>query len=133
MGKLVFLAAAAALATVPLQAAPRLAPEAQLANLIDGRTGGAPVSCISLREIRSIRIIEGTAIVYRAGSTLYVNRPRTGMESVRKGDALLGRPFSSRLCSTEVLQVFDPTTGIARDSVFLDEFVPYRGRGLSRR
>ncbi len=133
MRTLGFLAAAMLLSAVPLQAAPRLAPEAQLADMIDGRAAGEPVSCISLRNIRSMRIIEGTALVYRTGNTLYVNRPRSGAESLRKWDAVLARPFSTQLCSTEVLQLFDPTTGIGRDSVFLGEFVPYRGPRLSRR
>ena len=133
MSKLVYVAAAAMLSAVPLQAAPRLAPQERLANLIDGRVAGAPVSCISLRSIRSTEIIDGTAIVYRAGNTVYVNTPRSGAESLRRSDAFVTRRFSPRLCNTEVLQVYDPGTGISRGSVFLDEFVPYRGRGLTRR
>ncbi|HEV2078987.1 MAG TPA: hypothetical protein VGR19_03690 [Allosphingosinicella sp.] len=133
MRTLGFLAAATVLLAVPLQAAPRLAPEAQLAKLIDGRTAGEAVSCISLRSIRSIRVIEGTAIAYHVGNTLYVNRPRTGAEFLRKTDSFVSRPFSTQLCSTEVLEVFDAGTGLPRGPVFLGEFVPYRGPRLSRR
>ncbi len=133
MRKLVPLAVAAVLGSVPLQAAPKLAPEARLASLIDGRAEGAPVSCINLRGLRSTQIIEGTAIVYRAGSTVYVNRPRSGAQSLSQFDTFVTKPFSNRLCSADILEIYDTTTGTPRGVIFLRDFVPYRGPGITRR
>jgi hypothetical protein len=62
-----------------------LSPEAQLAKALDGRVAGEPVNCLSLRSIRSSRIIDRTAIVYQVGNTLYVNRPRAGADSSTSG------------------------------------------------
>jgi hypothetical protein len=72
------LAASLVLASGSVAAAPRLEPEAQLARALEGRVAGEPVDCIQLRNIRSSRIIDDTAILYDAGGTLYVNRPRSG-------------------------------------------------------
>lgn len=48
----------------------------QLEKILAGRVAGKPTSCINLRNTTSSQIIEGRAIVYRVGSTLYVNEPR---------------------------------------------------------
>lgn len=115
----------ALLATGSAQAAPR-DPEARLAREIEGRVAGDPVDCIDLHRVRSSRIIDNTAIVYEAGNTLYVNRPRAGAESLDRWDTMVVRPFSSRLCSVDTIRMIDPTSQIMTGIVFLGEFVPYR-------
>jgi hypothetical protein len=116
----------AILVAVPAAAAEKLAPEAQLSRAVEGRLAGAAVDCINLRPSGSHQIVEDSAIVYRTGSTLYVNRPRFGAQSLNAMDALVTRTFSSRLCSGDVVEVVDPTTGVLRGLVFLGEFVPYK-------
>lgn len=64
------------LSTTTAQSAPRLHPEQQLARILQGRVAGKPVNCVDLQNIRSTQIIDRTAIVYGAGSTIYVNRLR---------------------------------------------------------
>ncbi len=120
---------AIALAAAPLQAAPRLTGEAELARLIEGRVAGEPVDCVHLRRIRSSRIIDNTAIVYDAGSTIYVNRPRSGRESLDNWDTMVVKPFASRLCSIDVVQLYDAGAGFFSGIVFLGDFVPYRKPG----
>src|SRR5688500_16819792 len=88
-----FLATALVLATTSAQAAPRLSGEEKLAREIEGRVAGEPVRCLPFHRIRSSRIIDDTAIVYDAGSTLYVNRPRAGRESLDQWDMLVTRTF----------------------------------------
>ena len=65
--------AAAAVAAVPAAATARekLAPEAQLAKLLEGRVAGKARDCISLSAVTSSQVIDKTAIVYRTpcGST----------------------------------------------------------------
>ena len=121
----------ALLATGPAQAE-RRDPQAQLARVLDGRVAGEPVDCISLNRVRSSRIIENTAIVYDAGSTIYVNRPRSGADSLDRWDTMVVRPFGSRLCSVDTVRMVDPTSHIMTGIVFLGDFVPYtRVRGGS--
>lgn len=120
---------AIALAAAPLQAAPRLTGEAELARLTEGRVAGEPVDCVHLRRIRSSRIIDNTAIVYDAGSTIYVNRPRSGRESLDNWDTMVVKPFASRLCSIDVVQLYDAGAGFMSGIVFLGDFVPYRKPG----
>jgi hypothetical protein len=126
MKKLLPLLAAAA-AALPLSAASaeRLTPEAKLEKALEGRVAGEPVDCINIRDVRSSRIINDTAIVYDAGNTLYVNRP-AGRESLDQWDVLVTKLHNSRLCSRDVVELYDPAARMQTGFVFLGEFVPYR-------
>lgn len=123
------LFAAAVLPLASLQAGPRLAPEAQLALALEGRSAGEPVDCINLRSIRSSRIIDDTAILYESGNTIYVNRPRAGRESLDRWDTLVTKTHSSQLCSIDVVRLYDSASRFETGFVFLGEFVPYRRDG----
>lgn len=124
---LILGAAAAATAFVPAQAAsPSEKARAQLARDLEGRVAGEPVRCIDLSRVRSSRIIPGEAIVYDAGSTIYVNRPRSGAQSLDHWDKMLTRTFASRLCSIDTVQLYDTAFNGPTGIVFLGEFVPYR-------
>ena len=89
--------------SVAADARPRIAPEAKLAKLLDGRVAGKPQDCIFLPSIRGSRIIDRTAIVYDAGRTLWVNRPRSGAESLDDDDILVTNLYGggSSLCSID--------------------------------
>lgn len=116
------------LASTPAQAEPpRARAEAKLARSLEGRVAGEPVDCLNLRDIRSSRIIDRTAILYETGGgTLYVNRPRAGRESLDSWDVLVTRPHGGRLCSIDVVQLYDASARMQTGVVFLSEFVPYR-------
>jgi len=122
---LLFVSFLAAAATAPA-AAPRERGEAELERTLAGRVAGEPVDCINLRNIRGSRIVDRTAIVYESGSTLYVNRPRAGRESLDDWDVLVTKTHSSQLCSIDVVQLFDRSAQFQTGSVFLGAFVPYR-------
>lgn len=126
MRKLIpLIAASLVLGTGAAQAKER-DPEAQLARALEGREAGEPVSCIDLFRVRSSRVIEGTAILYDAGSIIYVNRPRNGAEELNRFDTLVTRTPSTQLCSVDVVHTVDLTSNTLTGSVFLGEFVPYR-------
>jgi hypothetical protein len=114
-----FVGAAAAQAERPNR-------EAELERALQGRVAGEPVDCIDLHRVRSSRIINDTAIIYEAGGTLYVNRPRAGAETLNQWDALVTRLPTSRLCSIDTVRLVDPSTQTMTGIVFLGEFVPYR-------
>lgn len=122
---LVAIAAGVAVA-LPAQAEQRRTPEQQLARALEGRVAGQPVNCVNLRSVRNSRIIDGTAILFDAGSTIYVNRPRAGAESLDRDDTQVVRSFAGQLCSIDTIRMIDPVSGMFRGSVFLGEFVPYR-------
>ncbi|MEA1014766.1 hypothetical protein [Sphingosinicella sp. LY1275] len=117
-------------ALVAASAQPGLArpkdPEARLAQALEGRVAGEPVDCIQLRNIRSSRIIDGTAIVYQVGSTLYVNRAEGGQQSLDRDDIMVTDTRSSRLCSIDVVRLYDATARMQTGFVALGPFVPYR-------
>jgi hypothetical protein len=132
MPKLVsFLAAAALAATVitPTAAGTRAERgEARLAKLLDGREAGEPVDCIQLSSVSSTEVIDGTAIVYRVGSKLYVNRPAIGASSLRRDDVLLFSNYEPRLCSIDTLRLIDNSSHFQKGFVGLSKFVPYGKR-----
>jgi hypothetical protein len=115
-----------------LSAAPRLTSEERLARALEGRVAGEPVSCIQLRNVRSSQIIDDTAILYDSGSTIYVNHPRAGRESLDRWDVLVTRTHSSQLCSIDVVHLYDSASRFQTGTVFLGDFVPYRKASASR-
>lgn len=119
--------AAAGLMTAPaVQAKPKLTGEEQLAKMLEGRVAGKPVNCIPLRQSTDTTIIDGTAIVYRVGSTLYVNRP-TNAEMLDQDDILVTRLWGTQLCSVDTVQLHDRSLpNMWNGFVGLREFVPYK-------
>lgn len=122
--------AGAILATSATAAVPRdnASGEARLARIVEGRTAGAPVDCINLRGITSTEVIDRTAIIYRSGGRLYVNRPDAGLSSLRRNDILVTRTSLSQLCSVDVVRLLDPTVRFQTGFVGLGRFVPYSRR-----
>ena len=119
--------AAAALAFAPgATAKEKLTPDEQLAKLLEGRVAGEPSDCINLPSVDSSQIIDKTAIVYRNGSTLWVNKPRSGADSLNDDDVLVTKTTGSQLCSIDTVQLHDRSTHFWRGFVSLGEFVPYR-------
>ena len=102
-----------------------LPPEALLARMLEGRVAGKPVSCISQYNIRSAEIIDGTAIVYRVGSKLYVNRPRSGASWLDRDDILATRTVGSQLCRVDSVRLIDRASRFPTGFVMLGDFVPY--------
>lgn len=124
---------AAALAAGSLLAAgtaadakPRLTAEQQLAKALEGRVAGEPVDCIFTPRVTSTRIYDKTAIVYDAGSTIWVNRPDSGASALDNDDILVTRQFGAQLCNVDVVHMVDRTGGFWRGSLGLGKFVPYK-------
>lgn len=117
----VFIAAVAAASAVQAQAPDR---EAQLAQELGDRVAGEPVRCINYRQVRNTRIVNDTAILFRIGSTIFVNRPRSGAETLDDSFALVNARSDGRLCSGDNLQLTEGM-GITR-MIVAGDFVPYR-------
>lgn len=100
--------------------------EAELARAIQGRVAGAPVQCIDLHRIRSSRIITDTAIIYDAGSVVYVNRPANGADQLNQWDTMVTRTSTTQLCNVDTVTMVDRASHSFTGVVFLGDFVPYR-------
>jgi hypothetical protein len=124
MQKLVSLIPAVLLLVgVSAQAATDRGSDAKLARAIEAK----PVSCINLRDIRSSRIIDRTAIVYEvSGGTYYVNRPTSGAFSLRSGLILVTDTHSSQLCSIDIVRLYDSMSRMELGAIGLGKFTPYR-------
>ena len=125
IGTLAIVAAAAGLAAAPLDARNRMSGEERLAKLIEGRVAGKPADCIFTPGNRNLTIIDKTAIVYRAGSKVWVNRT-AHPEDIDEDDVLIIKRFSgSSLCRQDIITLADRGTGMFSGTIFLTDFVPY--------
>ena len=102
--------------------------EAKLARMLEGRTAGEPVNCISALSSSRLEVIEHVGIVYDAGSTIYVARP-TDPRQLARDDILVFNRFGSQLCTNDVIRTVDRYQGHTTGAVFLEEFVPYTKAG----
>ena len=100
--------------------------EAELARAIQGRVAGEPVQCIDLHRIRNSRVITDTAIIYDAGSVVYVNRPANGADQLNQWDAMVTRTSTSQLCNVDTVTMIDRASHSFTGVVFLGDFVLYR-------
>lgn len=111
--------------TFPAQAA-RPTAEARLTKALEGRQAGKPVDCIPQHQIQSTEIFERTAILYRVGSTLYVNRPESGANFLDRNDVLVTDTHNSNLCSIDIVRLLDSGSRMQSGSLGLGKFVPYK-------
>lgn len=102
--------------------------EAKLARMLEGRTAGEPVSCISTPRSNRLEVIEHVGLVYDAGNTIYVARP-SNPKALGPWDVPVIERFGSQLCKTDVIRTVDRSDGMFRSVVFLDGFVPYTKAG----
>lgn len=99
--------------------------EARLARMLEGRTAGAPLSCINTVRSDKLEVIGGVAVVYDGGQTIYVARP-TDPHMLGRNDAIVMDRFSPlRLCVQDQMRTVDRYDHFHTGVVFLQDFVPY--------
>ena len=100
--------------------------EEKLAKLLVGRVAGEPQSCIRTLGSRNLSQIDGTALTYRDGDTVWVNYTRNP-DSIDDRDIMVIDRFSgSSLCRTDQVKLVDRVNGFLSGILLLDEFVPYK-------
>ena len=100
--------------------------EERLGKLLEGRVAGEPERCIRTLGRAPLRIIDGTAIVYKSGGTLWVNRTENP-EDLDDNDRLVIRRLSaSQLCRLDTVTTEDRYNDFLTGQIFLGDFVPYR-------
>lgn len=100
----------------------------KLARALAGRTAGPPVSCIGNSRGSEMTVVDDYTILFKEGGTVYVQKPRGGCQGIGNGFYSLVTRIngSSRLCSGQIGEVVDRTTGFGYGSCVFDNFVPYR-------
>ncbi len=122
--------AIAAAATLPLSIAAQAGDkkldrgEKELAELLEGYEAGEPVNCLNKSQRDRLRIIDGTALVFRDGRTIYVNRTNAP-RYIDDFDVPVFKPFGTRLCRSDQVEWVSRGSGISRPVSFLKEFTPY--------
>lgn len=105
-------------------ATPAMSPA--LTEVLEGRTAGKPVDCISLPRIRSSTIVDRTAVIYKESRRRwYVNVPDNGACPLAPQRATIVRVPGTRLCSGDLISVVDFPQHFGFGSCALGRFVPY--------
>lgn len=121
------------LLATPLLAQDTAAPESaemtrgeqKLAKLLDGRVAGEAKSCIRTIGSRNLQQIDGTALAYRDGDTVWVNYTNNPSD-IDDSDIMVIKRFSgTSLCRTDTIRLVDRLAGFTTGVLFLDDFVPY--------
>lgn len=123
------LVSAAMIVGMPVAAAAKnkLTGEEKLAKMLEGRVAGQPEDCITLSSASSSQVIDKTAIVYRIGGTLWVNKPESGAEALDDYNSILVTKLNgSRLCSIDTIELRDRSSHMYTGFLSLGKFVPYR-------
>jgi hypothetical protein len=130
MRKLILAIAATAALTgsVSLDAKPRLTPQERLDKMLVGRVAGKPVSCISSWNTRDMTVLDKTALVYRSGGTIWVNRPENARD-LDDDDVLVTKIHGSQFCKLDIVRTHDRTSHFPTGFISLGDFVPYKKAG----
>ena len=129
---LTIIGAVASLATLSAsQAEVARSPKAsqKLAQALQGRTAGPPVSCISnIRGQAKMRVIDDGTILFRDQSIIYLQQPRSECSGIEDGKySLITRKFGTgQICSGDINQLVDVGTGFQAGFCTFGPFVPYR-------
>lgn len=108
-----------------VSAKPKLTPQERLDKMLDGREAGKPVSCISTYDSRDMTVLDKVGIVFRSGSTIYVNRPQNA-DQLDSDDILVTKTFGSQLCRLDIVHTVDRTGHFPTGFINLGDFVPYK-------
>jgi hypothetical protein len=116
-----------ACSTAPAEQArsPRAAKE--LADALAGRVAGPPQRCISNFPQVEVQVIDDWTILYREGSTVYVQNPQGGCPGIGIGSRTLvtRQVGTSQMCQGDINQAVDLRTGIGGAPCVFGPFVPY--------
>ncbi len=129
---MLLVAAALTSCSTPMGSSPEVGArsQAELQRLLAGRTAGPAVSCLPPGRSGDMTTIAGGTVVFRSGSTYYVNQMRGGCPGLNSQNTIVTRHFGGGgLCSGEIAQIVQPTAGFTVGSCVFGDFVPYRRPG----
>jgi hypothetical protein len=86
-----------------------------------------PKSCVALNRVGEQRIVGDSTIYFKEGATWYRNDIPGGCPGLTPRRSFSSRTPSTRLCSGDIITVFDPMVSIPYASCGLGEFTPVAG------
>ena len=116
----------AACSTAPVQEtrSPRAAKA--LADALEGRVAGPPERCIRNYPTTQLQVIDDWTLLYREGSTVYVQNPRGGCPGLGRGRTLVTRQVgTSQMCDGDINQTVDLLSRTGGAACVFGPFVPY--------
>jgi hypothetical protein len=127
MRALPFLLAVAACAA-PL---PERAHRYDGAELLTGRTAGAPQSCVAADQLTSLRILDARSVGFERGRILWVSRLPRDCPGLRADDRLSVEMHGREYCRDDRFSVVPAGSAqlgpwVGGPVCTLGEFVPYR-------
>ena len=124
LAPLLLTGCSAAVATDPVRNA---RAETRMGQMLAGKVAGQTRSCISAREAARQSIIDERTILYRVGANrLFRNDIPGGCPRLGPRSTLVRRSTSPRLCSGEIFEVRDASTGFVHGACTFGEFTEYR-------
>lgn len=124
---LALVAGCAATPPSPAQLRAQARDAAQLDEALAGFTPGKPVNCVENRDLRGPEAYGDTTLLFRASRKLiWRTETRGSCNDVKRGDALITRQYTSRLCKGDVARTADLHSGFQTGTCIIGEFVPYR-------
>lgn len=120
------LGACSASMSTPMPAERSAAAEAKLDRLIAGKTAAKPITCLPSYKADQMVTIDDNTIAFKDGSRVYVNNMRGGCNHLGTGMyALVTRTSMNALCSGDIAQIADLSSGMTVGACALGEFTPY--------
>ncbi|MCP1469370.1 hypothetical protein J3E64_001045 [Sphingobium sp. OAS761] len=100
---------------------------AKLAQALDGKVAGTPVSCIDRRTQSNLTAISDTVLLYRVSrKLLYRNDLIGSCSGLARGDIVVTQSFGTQLCRGDMTRTVDRTSGMMTGACALGDFTPYR-------
>ncbi len=117
--------AACATASEPMQRSAKM--QQTYDRMLAGKVAGKAESCLPTNRSNDMTVIDDNTILFRNGSTVYVNQPLGGcMNLHQSGRALVTRNVGPQLCRGDIATVVDNTSGVTVGSCSLGDFIPYK-------
>ena len=117
----------ASCSTAPAEQARSPKAEQELAEALAGRVAGPPQRCISNFPQVEVQVIDDSTILYREGSTVYVQNPQGGCPGIGIGSrTLVARQVgTSQMCEGDINEAVDLRSGVGGAPCVFGPFTPY--------
>lgn len=100
--------------------------DAPLSHELAGRAVGAPQACIPTMSNDSLSAIDSTTLVYRSGTTIYLNHPSAPCSAIAPFNTLIVEAQAGHYCRGDRVRGLEPGATIAGPVCILGDWVPYR-------
>jgi hypothetical protein len=100
--------------------------DAPISYQLAGRAAGAPQACIPTVSNGSLTAIDSSTLVYRSGTTIYVNRPSASCSAIAPFNTLVVDAQAGHYCRGDRVRGIEPGAIIAGPVCILGDWVPYR-------